>query len=91
MLGPLLFLIYTNDIQNSTKEKLTLFADDTNIFITDDNAIPLKNRAEGTLRDIKEWFDANKLKVNTTIYIQITVLLSLSVEGRVAMENGRFL
>lgn len=66
MLGPLLFLIYTNDIQNSTKEKLTLFADDTNIFITDDNAIALKNRAEGTLRDIKEWFDANKLKVNTT-------------------------
>ena len=66
VLGPLLFLIYTNDIQNSTKEKLTLFADDTNIFITDDNAITLKNRAEGTLRDIKEWFEANKLKVNTT-------------------------
>ena len=66
VLGPLLFLIYINDLQNSTKEKLTLFADDTNIFITDNNASTLKKRAEETLINIKEWFDANKLKVNTS-------------------------
>ena len=34
VLGPLLFLVYVNDIQNSVPEaKLKLFADDTNLFI----------------------------------------------------------
>ena len=33
VLGPLLFLLYSNDIQNCTKEVIKLFADDTNGFI----------------------------------------------------------
>jgi len=34
ILGPLLFLIYVNDIQNCAPEtKLKLFADDTNLFV----------------------------------------------------------
>lgn len=33
LLGPLLFLLYTNDIANCCdKMKIRLFADDTNIF-----------------------------------------------------------
>lgn len=33
VLGPLLFLLYTNDIENCTKEQLKLFPDDTNGFL----------------------------------------------------------
>ena len=37
VLGPLLFLIYTNDISNTTKNgKLRLFADDSNMFVVAD-------------------------------------------------------
>ena len=38
-LGPLLFLLYINDLQNSS-EKLSfrIFGDDTNIFIANNNA-----------------------------------------------------
>ena len=63
VLGPLLFLIYTNDINQSTNEKIRLFADDTNIFITGNDTNNLKTRAENTLINIKTWFDSNKLKV----------------------------
>ena len=36
VLGPLLFLIYMNDIAKAVpEEKLELFADDTNLFIFD--------------------------------------------------------
>ena len=36
MLGPLLFLLYINDINSSSKDGLfVLFADDTNIFVSD--------------------------------------------------------
>ena len=35
VMGPLLFLIYVNDIANAVpEEKVKLFADDTNLFVT---------------------------------------------------------
>ena len=38
ILGPLLFLVYMNDIcQTSNKLEFILFADDTSVFLSDDN------------------------------------------------------
>ncbi len=63
VLGPLLFLIYTNDIINSTKEdvKTRLFADDANGFITSNSPSQLKNSIKTFLADIFTWCNANKL------------------------------
>ena len=33
ILGPLLFLIYINDLSNDIKSKCKLFADDTSLFL----------------------------------------------------------
>ena len=65
VLGPLLFIIYINDLANSCKEGIfRIFADDTGIFFHNSNITPLIKTAEKVLKEINEWFSANKLTLN---------------------------
>ena len=68
VLRPLLFLIYTNDITNaiSGNHKIKLFADDTNIFVTCDSPMVLKQEITTAIREVFQWFNANKLSTNLT-------------------------
>ncbi len=54
-----------NDIGEYAKHaKIRLFADDTNVFIVNDDPILLTENAQKTLLDLFEWFTANKLFLN---------------------------
>ena len=65
VLGPLLFLIYVNDISNViTDNSLKLFADDTNLFLFDKKLIELEKRANCCLEKMDTWFKCNKLSLN---------------------------
>jgi hypothetical protein len=65
VLGPLLFLIYINDISKCIPpEKLRLFADDTNVFISGNNFNDIIDEADETLTKLYEWFSCNKLTLN---------------------------
>ena len=65
MLGPLLFLIYINDIHNSSaKLSFHLFADDTSLLYADSNLKSLEKTVNGELLKVSEWLNANKLTLN---------------------------
>ena len=67
ILGPLLFLIYVNDLQQSSKLlNPIMFADDTNLFYSHENIFQLFSKVNFELSEINQWFNANKLSLNVT-------------------------
>ena len=67
VLGPLLFLVYINDLYKCVKySKIYHFADGTNMLQSDNS---LKNLAKQTnfyLKNLSKWLKANKLSLNFT-------------------------
>lgn len=65
ILGPLLFIIYVNDIINcSDLLYFVIFADDTNIVYSDLNMESLIRRLNLELLKLSNWFRANRLLLN---------------------------
>ena len=65
ILGPLLFLLYINDLyQASNIIKPIMFADDTNFFYSHRNIKSLFNIMNNELNHVNAWFKANKLSLN---------------------------
>lgn len=65
ILGPLLFLIYINDVCNTSKiVHFTLFADDTNILYTSKDLNNYNSKLNEELKKLSLWFKTNKLSVN---------------------------
>ena len=65
ILGPLLFLIYINDLP-AALDKVTpvMFADDTNLVIRGKNINELVTTLNAELDSLSDYFKANKLKLN---------------------------
>ena len=62
VLGPLLFLLFINDLPNVSRPlKFYLFSDDTNIYTDSDTIEDLTKRVKNELKYVKRWLDANKL------------------------------
>ena len=65
VLGPLLFLIYINDIkQTSNMLNFSLFADDTSVIATHSNIFTLVEMINEELVKLNNWFRCNKLLLN---------------------------
>lgn len=65
ILGPLLFILYINDIGTILKKsKYHLFADDTVVYVSGTNVTRLVETLNSELKNLSNWLTANKLKLN---------------------------
>jgi len=65
ILGPLLFLLYINDLPSCTTiPHFVLFADDTNILFSHQDPNTLETIVNNELKYISNWFKLNKLSLN---------------------------
>ena len=67
VLGPLLFIIYTNDLPSCLSlTKTILFADDTTIYLSSIDHDLMYKIMNDELNRLTDWFQANKLSLNAT-------------------------
>ena len=79
ILGPLLFLIYINDIANlSNNFSIILFADDTNLLFSHEDPSELSQNIDVHLLKISDWFRVNQLSLN----IEKTKFIHFCKRGR---------
>lgn len=86
VLGPLLFLIYINDIVEVVGDncEIRLFADDAIIYTTGYSCVEINNKLHKQMEKIDEWVKRNRLSVNVE---KTKVMLIRGVRKKVNEEN----
>jgi hypothetical protein len=64
ILGPLLFLIYVNDMSAVVKNKLLLYADDSAILVSHKDRVVVEKLLSEDLHSVSEWLIDNKLSLH---------------------------
>ena len=85
-LGPLLFLVYINDLPYSVKNaKVSIYADDTSLALQSENISQLTAALNDDLRNLHLWLKGNKLSLN----VAKTQSLLISTKHRQAVMKDQ--
>ena len=79
ILGRLLFLMYVNDLSNSTSCNPCLFADDICLVVSNSSFSSLEQNCNAELENLNNWSNANKLQINPKKSISISFLPKLNI------------
>jgi len=87
VLGPLLFLIFINDIPNASDLGTWLFADDTALVESADSLSVLESRMNFQVQKVQAWLLANRLSVH---YVKKSQYMLINKNPRIRIEDGLF-
>jgi hypothetical protein len=65
ILGPILFLLYVNDLSNViSNAHINIYADDVVVYCSDSNLSKLQNHMQNIMDDVYKWYVENKLTLS---------------------------
>ena len=86
ILGPLLFICYTNDFASNLDDicKLLSYADDSTFVVTDTSPTNLKNKIKKSIETAQTWFTKNDMRINTDkteilVFKQTKIAIDMSI------------
>lgn len=84
VLGPLLFILYINDISNNSSFERSLYADDAAMLLADTKLKLLKRSVNRELSHLHEWLIVNKLTLNLskTKYMLVANINKITYKDR---------
>ena len=86
VLGPLLFLIYVNDINRHVHlGAYNMYADHTLVYCNGSTMAELKHNIQQCVSDIHEWYDQNKLVINKS---KSSVMLATTRQRILHIDNN---
>ena len=87
-LGPVLFLIYINDLnQVSDILHTIMFADDTNLFLSGSKISEIERKLNNELSLLTEWFSANRLSLNIKKTSYIVFCNRKNIDANILLAN----
>lgn len=102
ILGPILFIIFINDLYNKVEHHMINYADDFNLTLSASSFPEISNIVQSTLEQTMQWFQSNRLCMN--VEKTCAILLKTAHSGfvtpsqiklnnnKVVLQNsGRFL
>ncbi|GBP62322.1 Probable RNA-directed DNA polymerase from transposon BS [Eumeta japonica] len=91
VLGPLLFLVYTNDLPHLDKDRhgILLLSDDTSLLFKINGHQPAYNEVNSTISEVVEWFGINNLLFNEkkTKLVKFSFTNAKPVDENVMINN----
>ena len=90
ILGPLIFLLYINDLPGLINDisRPTVIADYTSIIFTHSNSLDLKHEIDAVMEKIIKWFETNSLRLNfdKTYFMHFMTKPNLGVDLQISYK-----
>ena len=87
-LGPLLFILYINDMNQCSYLEMVQYADDSTVYDFGSDILVLTNKLNFEIQKVDEWLRSNKFSLNITNSFfsffqtwKMTLCLTLVLEG----------